>query len=773
MILLLFIVLGTMFISSSVKNLLTVTSALENYFKMAGIYDYHAGSISDGRDYADIDRALKELQNIEKYKSEINFNITKSENFKINGEMVELPIVIICSAFENRIYTYYTLDNKELEEVKEGEIYIPSALGEKWNTEIGDCITINMEGLEKEFRVSGFFKDALLGSEFVSSKRVILNRKDFDYFYKKQAIIPYTGEIANIVSNDVEALNKEFAQLDPSYRVNFNIPQQLIANAYVMDVLTTIILMVFSLFIVLIAMTILNFIIRFSVEEEYREIGVMKAIGIPQNKTRWIYVTKYVGISVLGSFVGWIFSIPFGNILIQSSAENIVIYVTENEWINLMAALVVCIMIILFSYRCTGRMKKYTPMDAIRNGETGERYSKKGMLHIGHTKLPNSFFMAFNDLLSNPKRYAIILASFTLSLLLIVVLENSANTLQSGKIVKMLGVQESDLYLSTDVADLGKIMKKDGQTYLKNRIKEIEKELNALGIPCKVFVEAWLNSKLEYEDNKMVTTGLYGIGTDVEEYEFLEGSMPKFENEIAVTKMNAKRLGIEVGDTIRCDGKECIVTGTFDCFNNLGNTIRYAQDYSKSFDESIGITDVQIKFLNEPNEEMREHYKEKIEQLYPNTTINQVEGYIKKTMGDTVLIVEQLKNMAILIVIAVCVLTVMLMERSFISKEKNEIALLKAVGFQTQMLTLWHSLRILLLMVVATVITIVLGETITKLFIDPIFLFMGTTQIEYVMNPIENYVLYPIILVAVTVIADWIMAQYMRKISAADTSNIE
>ena len=147
--------------------------------------------------------------------------------------------------------------------------------------------------------------------------------------------------------------------------------------------------------------------------------------------------------------------------------------------------------------------------------------------------------------------------------------------------------------------------------------------------------------------------------------------------------------------------------------------------------------------------------------------------FVAKSMGDTAPMISGLKNMAVVIVILVSVFTVVLMERSFISREKNEIALLKAVGFRNGGLSLWHSLRILLVMLAAGVLSLLFSAPLTRLCVGPIFAHMGTTQIELAADPAENYIFYPLLMLVFTVGADWLTAQYMRKITAMDTSNIE
>lgn len=58
----------------------------------------------------------------------------------------------------------------------------------------------------------------------------------------------------------------------------------------------------------LIAMLCIRFTITTSMEEDYREIGVMKAIGITSKDIQKLYVTKYVVISAGGCICGYILS---------------------------------------------------------------------------------------------------------------------------------------------------------------------------------------------------------------------------------------------------------------------------------------------------------------------------------------------------------------------------------------------------------------------------------------------------------------------------------
>ena len=768
-ILLVFVILASMFISSSVNNMVTVTQALDTYFERSELGNYFAGVISNGYEYADFSPVEEEIKNYNEIRVENAIGIPKKEYVKFDGKTVDLPLSVLLTPFEGRIYTYYNEDNSELTKVKPGEMYLCSTCEKAWNVKKGQTVTIDIQGVKKDFKLAGFYKDAMFNPEVVGNKRLVISQKDFDYFYEKEEIIPFTGQLADIFTDDEEDMQNQFNELNQKYAINYNLPQSMLKNAYFMDVLTNAVLLVLSFFIVLIALTILKFSINFTMEEEFREIGVMKAIGLPESKTRWMYVTKYTAIGIVGSIVGLGLGVPFGNMLLQASADKIVIMNQGQYMLNGIAAIFVALLIVFFSYRCTSKMKKFTPMDAIRNGQTGERYGKKGRLSLSKSKLSNPLFLAMNDICSSTRRYATILLSFTLSMILVVVLSNTANTLKSSKMVALLGIQESDLILSTEALDTGKILDKNGYQYVEDYLENMQEELNEEGIPCDVFGEIVTRIPMKKGNVTISPNGSCGLRTNPDGYSYIEGSSPQNESEVALTAYNAKRLGVEVGDTVESkNGKDLIVCGLFDSFNNMGDSARVHKSFLTSEDTINYCMGMQVQYKGNPNEDQKAKYKKQILGLYPDSEPLTMKEYNAKTVGDAGNIVQGLKYMALLVVLIINVLMVILMERSFISKEKSEIALLKAIGFKNSTLVTWHSLRILLLVVVAAIISLLISTPITSVLIKPIFAQMGALQIQFEIHYIENFIIYPVIMIVFTVVATWLTAQFMHGIHASD-----
>lgn len=80
-----------------------------------------------------------------------------------------------------------------------------------------------------------------------------------------------------------------------------------------------VLLIVVSAIFIAVAFVVLRFTITFTLSDEFREIGVMKAIGIGNFKIRGLYLVKYPGISVIGTVIGLVLSSPFGEMLMSVS----------------------------------------------------------------------------------------------------------------------------------------------------------------------------------------------------------------------------------------------------------------------------------------------------------------------------------------------------------------------------------------------------------------------------------------------------------------------
>ena len=125
------------------------------------------------------------------------------------------------------------------------------------------------------------------------------------------------------------------------------------------------------------------------------------------------------------------------------------------------------------------------------------------------------------------------------------------------------------------------------------------------------------------------------------------------------------------------------------------------------------------------------------------------------------------------ITVIVIILVTVMMERSFISKETKQIAILKAMGFRDGEVIKWQVIRFAVLAVIAVLIAMAISIPVTDFVGGSIFsATFGVTGIKWVHN-LSSLAKYPAILVVVTVFISWLTALYTGTVKARDTASIE
>lgn len=531
-----------------------------------------------------------------------------------------------------------------------------------------------------------------------------------------------------------------------------------------------------SIILIIIAFVVLRFTITFTLSEEFREIGVMKAIGIGNFKIRGLYLVKYMGLSVIGATIGLALGFPFGEMLMSVSSQSIIVRNQNPILVNILCAVLVIAVILLFCYGCTGKVKKMTPIDAIRNGQTGERFRKKSLMSLGKSKLPAIPFLALNDIVSSPKRYGIISLTFFLCLSLMLMLSATVSTMNSGSLSATFGWADCDIYLDSKI--VAECMLEDGHEKLEKHLEEMEQTLAENGIPAKCYLEITFTLPVSFEENESNICIYHGTGTTMDMYEYTAGTAPQNTDEIAITRIAADKLNANIGDTVTIktiDGdKEYIISAFFQSMNMQGIGIRLHSDEYINYVQSQGGIGTQIMFTDNPDSEEIKTRMEKIQRIFPDyENIETCAEAVKDMLGvaDTL---ASVKSLIVILTIVLAALITVLMERSFIAKEQGEIALMKAVGTRNEKIYAYHTLRFLSVGMIAVIIGEIFAMPLTHLCIDPIFKMMGMElAVNYVINPAEMYFIFPLVILVTTTVSAFLTSLYTRKIKSSDTANIE
>lgn len=764
-ILLIFVILAATFIASSANNLITVSTALDNFFEKADVPDYwfastNAADVGRFEDFAKengYDYSISRLIQIE------------PRNIFVEGEKLEYSNTMCLSTLGG--IKIFDKNNEEITHISDGELYVTNHIFTSTENDfhVGGKIFISQNGVEKEFTIKGYTKDALFGTAMVGMSRFLISDNDAALFDIENAavcssVVVYTG--------DADYLDKFNAQ---GLNTIMSIDRSMFKMTYLMEILIAGILLVVSVCLILISMVILRFIINFTITEEFREIGVMKAIGIKNFAIRGLYIVKYFAIAVIGTAVGLALSFPLSRLMISGVSQKIVISSGDNYLINIGAAILASVIVVLFSYMCTRKIRRFSPIDAIHSGETGERYKKKGILRLGKSHMPTVPFMALNDIFSGFKSYVSMIIIFILGTLLVIIPVNTINTLRSDRLITIFNMVESDHVISQELLFNPN---EDNKAMVERKFAEVQEMFAENGIDVDVFQEIMFRSNIskgEKRTNSISFQGMGGVTADM--YTYLEGTPPQNVHEVALTHLTAGQIDAHIGDDVEIkigdDTRTYTVTAINQSMNNMGEGVRFYQDAELDYNYAAGSFGIQVNYKDVPDKNALAGRKALLEKLYPDATVYTPGEYIGYMIGN---VADQLDGMKILIlsiILGINALVAVLMVKSFITKEKSEIALLKAIGFKNNALTLWQTLRIGIVLIVSVLTGALVSSPLSSVIITPIFRMLGAYSIEYEIRAAEVYVAFPLIMLGVTALAAFISAQGLRKISSSQISNNE
>ncbi len=775
LILLLFIILATMFLASSVNNLIAVSGAIDYFIEISKVPDYFTISVSEGKEDV-IGDYLAGNENLSEYEVIDAFNVTDEqvrilecalEPGKSNYEKTNMNSI---QAIPNNFMKVFTIEDEPLW-LEKGEIALSKLEAEENALSVGDKMSIKIGEIEQEFTIAAIVKDVMFGSPMVGFKRMIISQEDFDRYASQEKLV-YT-HLYSVNFTDEKSFMSDWNQ--QSFNVMTSIDGSVVRMCYIMDMLVTAILIIISICLILIAFLVLRFTIVFTLQEDYKEIGIMKAIGICETGIRSIYLIKYLALSILGAMLGLLASFPFGDLLLKQTVVNIVVKDAQGTlMIPILCAVFIVIIVLGFCYWNTGKLRKYSAMDAIRNGSNGERYhGKSGITLRKRAHMSPPFYLAINDICSSLKRFLILAVTFCLGTMLILVPLSAGNTLQSDGIIYLFSMSASDAYLDNKKMDL--YMAEENIDMLETDLQEIEVRLKQHNIEAYTGVEVGylMPCHAGNEEEAVTYNILQSIGSWERSFELLEGREPVAENEVIITDLTAREMGVGIGDSIyfqqSLEEKEYIITGTYQSMMNLGKGFRVSRQAKIGYEYFSGIFCVQVEIPGMESEEAQECLTE----IFPDYKVQSAQEFINAMIGgimdqiDTVMLV--IAGIVLLINSLITILTM----KSLMTKERGDIALLKSMGFRNSAVRKWQTLRIMIILVAAIVFGTVLSNLLAPFIIGPIFAMMGGNHIKLVMDPLEAYVIYPLLLLSVTGLSAAICAGAVRRVELREINTME
>ncbi|MFJ7647896.1 ABC transporter permease [Lysinibacillus sp. NPDC097279] len=746
-----FVAVAAMLVALSAILVVNLSGALDTLMKQAKTPHFmqmHVGNIDTVR----LEDFAKQNNNVQDYQVLEFLNIDGSQ------------IILGDRSFANNVQDNgFTIQSKKFDylldldgniiDALDGELYVPIRYMKENNVKIGDKAAIS----GKQFIVAGFLRDSQMNSMLSSSKRFLISKNDYEDikgFGRMEYLIEFRLK-------DLSSLGAfETAYATAGLEANgptITYPLFKMINALTDGLMIGIILLV-SVLVVAIAFMCIRFTLLAKIELDYREIGVMKAIGLPVSNIKKIYLAKYAAIALAGSVIGFVCSFLFKNILL----ENIRLYMGESDnsslasLFGIIGVVLVFCAIIAYVNGVLKRFRKISAVEALHYGTSQEQNMGTKRFSLNSNRLINiNIFLGIKDVLSRKRLYATMLTVLVISSFIMIVPLNLYNTISSNNFIKYMGIGNYDMRI--DIQQTDNISQKTEQIlYAINNDRTITKHTVLSTKTFKVKMEdgAERNIKIELGNHSIFPI------------KYSTGSAPALQHEIALSVLNADELGKKVGDimTLVIAGKErkFTVSGVYSDITNGGKTAKATfNDHSTNMMWSV----ISVEFSDKA---MLENKMIEYTNHFTYAKVSDINNYVLQTFGSTIDAVGKASRATIAVALFITVLITLLFMKMLVVKDRYAIAVMKAVGFTNSDITTQYIARSLFILLIGMVVGTLLANTVGSLLAGAMISSFGASSFTFSVNPLAAYLFCPLLMTCSVLIATIISTLSAGKIKISE-----
>lgn len=749
-----FILLAALLVSSGTRMIMELTSSIQHLFtesKTPHVVQMHVGKL----DKMKVNEWAQANDMVDKHQIVEMINIDGAHLF-FGAEAEKNSIMDLDFVVQNQDFDFLLNLDSEIVQVNDGEIAVPIYYLQQKKLSIGDPIHIKDGSFSRTYKIVDFVRDAQMNPSIIHSKRFVISQGEF------QTLKQNTGESEYLIEFRLRD-SKMISEFTQAYQntslpnggpvVNYNLFQLL--NALTDGVVAAVVILV-SLILIVIAVLCIRFTMLATIEEDYREISVMKAIGISERDIKKLYLSKYVVMAGLGSISGFLASLGVNRLFMS----NMMLYIgaAPKTWlhygITLFAAVFIFAIVVFFCNRVLRRFNHISAVEALRSGSMGETRISQNRLKLSQNRwLSVPVFLGLKEVIQRMRMFRLLLLVFIISSFIMIVPINFLHTLQAPSFISYMGVGQSDMRIDLRHSE-------DIEQRYAELIDYVQKDNNVLRYsPLVTSQFKVLNSEGGY-DQLSVETGDF----DVFPLSYVNGAAPKNENEIALSDANSSDMEKKTGDTlvliVNGQEKTMTVSGVYQDVTNGGKTAKarlpYNQDRVLWYVVSLDLKDDGSKISDKIAE---------YEQVFSPAKVTDLQGYLDQTLGGTIHQLKLVTVLALVVAVLVAILITSLFLNMLVAKESGDIAIFKSLGFALSTIKFKYVWMSLFVLGVGVLVGTILSNTAGEWLIRAIMASFGASHMVFVIDPLLAYVLCPLLLAATVICTALISIQSIKESS--------
>ena len=643
------------------------------------------------------------------------------------------------------------LDNEPITEVASGTIVLPVIYQVEGGLEVGDPVTITGRGgFVKEFSIAGFARDSIMNPAVTSSKRLAVSTTDLE------DVRAHTGQVEQLIEFWLHDPASQSAAFQKAYQ-DSGMPAagQMVDDAafrmftMIGDGMVAGVVILVAVMLLVVGMLCLRFSFLTAAEQDYREIGVLKAIGVPGRGVKRIYLTKYALLAGIATALG----LPVGLALTPVLTTNITRYMGSVpslwNWVApVLAASVVFALLVVFVVVLLHRFNRISAVSALREGTAG-RQSWTGM-RLHRSRMPVQFRLGLMDVVSRAPTYMLLFLVFAVSTFIIIVPISSAATASAPGFINYMGTGQVDLRVDLRHADPSSAADFD------RVVEELDRDPEVTAIAPMVTTR---NDTVDKEGNTVSIYVENGNHTRLP-LTYAEGRAPTSDAEIALSLLAMNQSGRQVGDTlpvrVGAQVRDLSIVGSYQDITNGGKTAKSALPTDQD-DVMWYVVGVALA----PGADAGEKASAYAARLAP-AKVADIDQWRIQTLGP---IAEQMTVTAVVsavVALALAALMTALFVRMLLARDAGQIAVQRAVGADDAGLRAQYLTRVLLVLllgvVAGTVASNTLGQAMFNIMFGGLFggfeaIGQGTSRIAFTVQPLLTVLALPAALLATVILA--------------------
>lgn len=733
----LLMLLATILLYNSLLVLLNLDSVIDDINEKNNGADFVALTRTEDTDT--VEGIISSLDYFDYLESEASIcGYGSIQNKKVENDAQNIGLIFLKENVQRSMSVIPLIDEGKVK--SENYVIVPYSLKSIYGYQTGDQIEIELGGVKRTFTIYGFLQNVIFSTPTnVDQYLIYVSDDEFEYLSES---VPeeFMHDYINVRLTEKgkdgdfedEFIRRISAQegINDSSTIGLSYELMKIGATATISIIVVIVV-IFALLLLAISLIVIRFTIITHIEEDAKNIGAMEAAGFTSGMIRRALILQFIMLTVMGFILGILCSV-----VLSKSVTSIVTSSTGLYWVenfSLMSALVALIVIVLFvtliSTKVSGRIKKITPIIALRNGLSNHNF-KRNYLPFASTKGNLHILIGLKQMLQSGKQnIAIGIVGFILSFAFIMAFTMQENFASADSpVANLVGLEQADIFISYASIEQ------------EERILEKLKKYDELDFCMK---NGFTNIVLTANGVEQSTT--CNVGDDFEKLRIktvFDGRYPIHDNEIVLSNFNATKLKVKVGDVVTIKGKdgnfEYVVVGINQHINHLGISATMTYDgmlrntssyYNASLDlyikDGVNIDNFIQKLENDLGEDSNSILNKKI--AYDN---------IFKSIADICTLICYILSSVIVIVITIILFY---MVKVKIIRDKTLLGINKAIGFTTKQLMLQNVISFCTVMFIS-------------FFIGALIFVFTASPICTLMFSIANFKKFPLVLSGSTII---------------------